>query len=330
MIIITNDTPTATAFKAALATEASTLLVFQHANRLALPTIKAVEALPLALPSDAQVVLKHHAAVQASREFHPENTVITTPHSVIGDGGLTVMAGPDSIESPEHVATMGQEVKAVGATVLRGGSFKPRTSPYSFQGVGESGLIAHRQAADAAGLDMVTEVLDPRDVDIIDQYTDIFQIGTRNMQNFALLKAVGAKRKPVVLKRGMSATLDEFLQAAEYIAAGGNTDIILMERGIRSFDNKYTRNTLDVGAIAVLKQMTHYPVFLDASHAAGERALVTQLTLAGVAAGADGFMLEIHDNPDAALVDAQQAITPAQMGDIVSKAQQIHAIVRGV
>lgn len=176
---------------------------------------------------------------------------------------------------------------------------------------------------------MVTEVLDPRDVDIVDQYTDIFQIGTRNMQNFALLKAVGAKRKPVVLKRGMSATLDEFLQAAEYIAAGGNTQIILMERGIRSFDNKYTRNTLDVGAIAVLKQMTHYPVLLDASHAAGERALVTPLTLAGVAAGADGFMLEIHDNPDAAFVDAQQAITPAHMGEIVTKARQIHAIVRG-
>lgn len=329
MIITNHDSATATALKAQLVAQNPDLLVFQHAQNLALPTVKTLANLPIDLPASAQVILNHHAAVQSTRAFHPENTVITTPHSVIGDGSLVIMAGPDSIESAEHVAQMATEVHAVGATVLRGGSFKPRTSPYSFQGVGEAGLIAHRQAADAAGLDMVTEVLDPRDVDIIDQYTDIFQIGTRNMQNFALLKAVGAKRKPVVLKRGMSATLDEFLQAAEYIAAGGNTQIILMERGIRSFDNKYTRNTLDVGAIAVLKQMTHYPVLLDASHAAGERALVTPLTLAGVAAGADGFMLEIHDNPDAAFVDAQQAITPAHMGEIVTKARQIHAIVRG-
>lgn len=327
MIIITKDVETARSLKIKIEDLYPQQLIFQHSNRLAIPSLKVLDFTDDRI---INVLSTHHAAVQSSRLYHPEDTIIKTQHSIIGDGQLTIMAGPDSIESAQHVHLMAEEVANGGATILRGGSFKPRTSPYSFQGVGESGLVDHRQAADAFNLDMVTEVLDPRDVEVVDKYTDIFQVGTRNMQNFALLKALGAKRKPVVLKRGMSASIDELLQAAEYIAAGGNTQIILMERGIRSFDNKYTRNTLDVGAVAVLKQLTHYPVMIDASHAAGNRDLVASLTLAGVAAGADGFMLEIHDEPEKALVDADQAITPATMRQIIKKAQAVSQIIRGI
>jgi 3-deoxy-7-phosphoheptulonate synthase len=275
----------------------------------------------------AEVITQHHSAIKASRDFHPEDTVIQTAHSTIGGEHFVFMAGPDSIESAEHVLAMGQAVKQAGATILRGGAFKPRTSPYSFQGLGEPGLKAHRAAADALEMDMVTEILDTADVDLVDQYTDIFQVGTRNMQNFALLKALGKKRKPVVLKRGMSATIDDLLNAAEYIAAGGNHQIILMERGIRTFDSRYTRNTLDVSAIPVLQKLTHYPVIADPSHAGGVRDLVAPLALSAVAAGAHGLMIEIHDQPDQAFVDAAQAITPAQFANIAQQAQAIRAII---
>ena len=238
------------------------------------------------------------------------------------------MAGPDSIESPAHVEAMGKAVKAAGATVLRGGAFKPRTSPYSFQGNGEAGLKAHRAAADALEMDMVTEILDTRDVDLVDSYTDIFQVGTRNMQNFALLKALGKKQKPVVLKRGMSATIDDLLNAAEYIAAGGNDQIILMERGIRTYDNKYTRNTLDVSAIPVLQSLTHYPVVADASHAAGVSKFVAPLALAAVAAGAQGLMTEIHDDPAHAFVDGAQALTPDEFKLLADKIRQIREAIK--
>lgn len=326
MIIVAQNESHATNLKKHLIANKPEQLVFQHANRLAIP-----EDVDMSFydGTEIEIIRDHHPAVQATRLFHPNDTNIVTAHTTIGDGTLTIMGGPDSIESAEHIMKMAEVVANTGAKVLRGGSFKPRTSPYSFQGVGEKGLIAHRKAADAYGLDMVTEVLDTRDVDLIDRYTDIFQLGTRNMQNFALLKALGEKRKPVVLKRGMAASIDELLQAAEYIAAGGNRQIILMERGIRTFDNKYTRNTLDVGAVAVLKKLTHYPVMIDASHAAGQRDFVASLTYAGVAAGADGIMLEIHNNPETALVDADQAITPETFYEIVMKAQQIQQIVRG-
>ncbi len=234
------------------------------------------------------------------------------------------MAGPCSVESAEHVLKMAKVAKNAGATVLRGGAFKPRTSPYSFQGLGKAGLIALRKAADQLALDVVTEVMDVEQVPLVEKYTDIFQIGARNMQNFSLLKAVGKTRTPVMLKRGMSATVDDVLNATEYIAAGGNHQIMIVERGIRTFDNKYTRNTFDVGAIPVLHKLTHYPVIADPSHAAGHTEFVTPLALAGVAAGADGLIVEIHDDPAHAFSDGAQALRPDEFNEMVTKANTVH------
>ncbi|HEY4399805.1 MAG TPA: 3-deoxy-7-phosphoheptulonate synthase [Lactobacillaceae bacterium] len=324
MIIIANDAQAAQN----LAQTAQNLTqdpVFFHDNRVGIAGKFDVAQLDAQLISE--VVDKHHVALKSSRDFHPEDTIITTKHSVIGGDHFVFMAGPDSIETPEHVLAMGEAVKAAGATILRGGAFKPRTSPYSFQGLGEPALQAHRAAADALGMDMVTEILDTNDVDLVDQYTDIFQVGTRNMQNFALLKALGAKRKPVLLKRGMAATIDDLLNAAEYIAAGGNDQIMLMERGIRSFDNKYTRNTLDVSAVPVLRQLTHYPIIVDPSHAAGVAAFVPTLAMSAVAAGAQGLMVEIHDEPSQAFVDGDQAITPAEFVAIADKARAVREVL---
>lgn len=324
MIIIANDAQAAQN----LAQTAQNLTqdpVFVHDNRVGIAGKFDVAQLDAQLISE--VVDKHHAALKSSRDFHSEDTIITTKHSVIGGDHFVFMAGPDSIETPEHVLAMGEAVKAAGATILRGGAFKPRTSPYSFQGLGEPALQAHRAAADALGMDMVTEILDTNDVDLVDKYTDIFQVGTRNMQNFALLKALGAKRKPVLLKRGMAATIDDLLNAAEYIAAGGNDQIMLMERGIRSFDNKYTRNTLDVSAVPVLRQLTHYPIIVDPSHAAGVAAFVPTLAMSAVAAGAQGLMVEIHDEPSQAFVDGDQAITPAEFVTIADKARAVREVL---
>jgi 3-deoxy-7-phosphoheptulonate synthase len=302
--------------------------VFLQDRQVGFADIKQAGDLPFNVNATAEII-EHHSALNSTRAFHPEDTIITTPHSVIGGDNFVLMAGPDSIESPEHVMVMGDAVKAAGATILRGGSFKPRTSPYSFQGLGEAGLQAHRQAADALGMDMVTEIMDTQDVALVDKYTDIFQVGTRNMQNFSLLKALGQTRKPVVLKRGMAASIDDWLNASEYIAAGGNTQIILMERGIRTFDNKYTRNTLDVGAIAVLRQLTHYPVLADPSHAAGDAAYVAALGRSAVAAGAQGLMVEIHDQPAKAFVDGSQALKPAEFKKLAADSFQIHDMLRG-
>ena len=302
--------------------------VFQHKNRVGFVDQKALGDVPFEINNVKEVITDHPAALQASRLFHPENTIIKTQHSVIGEGSFALIAGPDSIESEEHVQLMGKDVKESGATLLRGGSFKPRTNPYSFQGLGEQGLKWHREAADKLGMDMVTEIMDTRDLEMVDKYTDIFQIGTRNMQNFALLKAVGQTDKPVVLKRGMSATIDDLLNASEYIAAGGNHQIILMERGIRTFDNKYTRNTFDVSAIPVLKDLTHYPVIGDPSHAAGVTKFVEPIGLAAAAAGADGLMVEIHNHPKEAFVDGKQALTPAQFDHLAKVATKIHNLVK--
>lgn len=303
--------------------------VFVHDNRVALAGVKSLDENILNEISQdiVEIITNHHQAIVSSRAFHPEDTIIKTKHAIIGGNNFVFMAGPDSIESSAHVLEMGRSVKAAGATILRGGAFKPRTSPYSFQGNGEVGLKAHRAAADALEMDMVTEILDTKDVDLVDSYTDIFQVGTRNMQNFALLKALGQKRKPVVLKRGMSATIDDLLNAAEYIAAGGNTQIILMERGIRTYDNKYTRNTIDISAIPVLKSLTHYPVIADASHAAGVAKFVAPLALAATAAGAQGLMTEIHDDPEHAFVDGAQALTPNAFAKLADKIKKIHDIV---
>ncbi|MBM7617172.1 3-deoxy-7-phosphoheptulonate synthase [Weissella uvarum] len=279
------------------------------------------------LPVEAVVRHDVPGALQVSRIWQAEDTIIKTEHSQIGGSHFTLVAGPDSIESQQHVMKMAQAVKDAGGTILRGGSFKPRTNPYSFQGYGAAGLKAHRQAADAYELDMMTEIMDARDFDLIDQYTDIFQVGARNMQNFSLLKCLGEQKKPVGLKRGMSASIDDLLNAAEYIVAAGNPNVFLIERGIRTFDNQYTRNTLDVGAVPVLQKYSHLPVLVDPSHAAGVSEFVAPLARAGVAAGAQGLMIEIHDNPKAALVDGAQALTPAELEKLMQQVQAISAIL---
>lgn len=298
--------------------------IFVHNNRIAIQNITPDDLTPTEQAAAEEIITKVPAAVQASRLFHPEDTIIKTPHSTIGGDNFTLMAGPCSVESAEHVLKMAKVAKNAGATVLRGGAFKPRTSPYSFQGLGKAGLIALRKAADQLALDVVTEVMDVEQVPLVEKYTDIFQIGARNMQNFSLLKAVGKTRKPVMLKRGMSATVDDVLNATEYIAAGGNYQIMIVERGIRTFDNKYTRNTFDVGAIPVLHKLTHYPVIADPSHAAGHTEFVTPLALAGVAAGADGLIVEIHDDPAHAFSDGAQALRPDEFNEMVTKANTVH------
>lgn len=298
--------------------------IFVHNNRIAIQNITPDDLTPAEQAAAEEIITKVPAAVQASRLFHPEDTIIKTPHSTIGGDNFTLMAGPCSVESAEHVLKMAKVTKNAGATVLRGGAFKPRTSPYSFQGLGKAGLIALRKAADQLALDVVTEVMDVEQVPLVEKYTDIFQIGARNMQNFSLLKAVGKTRKPVMLKRGMSATVDDVLNATEYIAAGGNHQIMIVERGIRTFDNKYTRNTFDVGAIPVLHKLTHYPVIADPSHAAGHTEFVTPLALAGVAAGADGLIVEIHDDPAHAFSDSAQALRPDEFNEMVTKANTVH------
>ncbi|MFR0579701.1 3-deoxy-7-phosphoheptulonate synthase [Limosilactobacillus mucosae] len=298
--------------------------IFVHNNRIAIQNITPDDLTPTEQAVAEEIITKVPAAVQASRLFHPEDTIIKTPHSTIGGDNFTLMAGPCSVESAEHVLKMAKVTKNAGATVLRGGAFKPRTSPYSFQGLGKAGLIALRKAADQLALDVVTEVMDVEQVPLVEKYTDIFQIGARNMQNFSLLKAVGKTRKPVMLKRGMSATVDDVLNATEYIAAGGNHQIMIVERGIRTFDNKYTRNTFDVGAIPVLHKLTHYPVIADPSHAAGHTEFVTPLALAGVAAGADGLIVEIHDDPAHAFSDGAQALRPDEFNEMVTKANTVH------
>lgn len=298
--------------------------IFVHNNRIAIQNITPDDLTPTEQAVAEEIITKVPAAVQASRLFHPEDTIIKTPHSTIGGDNFTLMAGPCSVESAEHVLKMAKVTKNAGATVLRGGAFKPRTSPYSFQGLGKAGLIALRKAADQLALDVVTEVMDVEQVPLVEKYTDIFQIGARNMQNFSLLKAVGKTRKPVMLKRGMSATVDDVLNATEYIAAGGNHQIMIVERGIRTFDNKYTRNTFDVGAIPVLHKLTHYPVIADPSHAAGHTEFVTPLALAGVAAGADGLIVEIHDDPAHAFSDGAQALRPDEFNEMVTKVNTVH------
>ncbi len=298
--------------------------IFVHNNRIAIQNITPDDLTPTEQAAAEEIITKVPAAVQASRLFHPEDTIIKTPHSTIGGDNFTLMAGPCSVESAEHVLKMAKVTKNAGATVLRGGAFKPRTSPYSFQGLGKAGLIALRKAADQLALDVVTEVMDVEQVPLVEKYTDIFQIGARNMQNFSLLKAVGKTRTPVMLKRGMSATVDDVLNATEYIAAGGNHQIMIVERGIRTFDNKYTRNTFDVGAIPVLHKLTHYPVIADPSHAAGHTEFVTPLALAGVATGADGLIVEIHDDPAHAFSDGAQALRPDEFNEMVTKANTVH------
>ncbi|OIP64385.1 MAG: 3-deoxy-7-phosphoheptulonate synthase [Nitrospirae bacterium CG08_land_8_20_14_0_20_52_24] len=245
----------------------------------------------------------------ASLEVRKERTVIEVKGASIGGQDLMVIAGPCSVESEEQILASARAVKEAGANVFRGGAFKPRTSPYAFQGMGEEGLKLLAAAREATGLPIITEVMNPRDLDLIVKYTDIIQIGARNVQNFALLKEVGQTQKPVLLKRGMATTLQELLMSAEYILSEGNEDVILCERGIRTFETA-TRNTLDLSCIPVLKRMSHLPIVIDPSHAVGNWQYVPAMARAAVAAGADGLMIEVHPNPEEALSDGPQSLKP--------------------
>ncbi len=248
----------------------------------------------------------------ASRDFKPEPTQIELRDgTTIGGKKVVVMAGPCSVENREMMFQIAKHVKASGATFLRGGAFKPRTSPYSFQGLGEEGLKYLREAADEHGLLMVTEVMDTRTVELVSQYADMLQIGARNMQNFDLLKECGQSKKPVLLKRGLSATISELLLSAEYLLAKGNFKVALCERGIRTFETA-TRNTIDINAIPVLKHETHLPVIIDPSHGTGKWEYVAPIARAAIAAGADGLMIEVHNNPEEAMSDGQQSLLPAK------------------
>lgn len=258
----------------------------------------------------------------ASRSTKKEDTIIDIKGVKIGGEYLALMAGPCAVESEEIMMESAQMVKKMGCNILRGGAFKPRTTPYSFQGLGEEGLKRLRAAGDKFDLPVITEVLDPRDVELVGRYTDIFQIGARNMQNFRLLEEVGKFHKPVMLKRGLSATIKEWLLAAEYILSNGNPNVILCERGIRTYEEA-TRNTLDLSAVAVLHEMTHLPVIVDPSHATGKASYVPSMTRAAIAAGAHGIMVDIHPNPAVALCDAQQALTEEVFTEMMETLQPI-------
>jgi 3-deoxy-7-phosphoheptulonate synthase len=254
----------------------------------------------------------------ASRTFKPDNTVITIGDTRIGGDEVIVIAGPCSAESEEQVETTTAAVKRAGAKILRGGAFKPRSSPYSFQGLGEGGLKMLRSAADRHGLKLVSEVMDLSQIELVERYVDILQVGARNMQNFTLLRELGKARKPVLLKRGISATIEEWLLSAEYVLAGGNMEVMLCERGIRTFES-YTRNTLDISAIPVVQKLSHLPVLVDPSHATGRRDKVAPVARAAVAAGADGLLIEVHCDPDHAMSDGAQSLFPAQFDRLMAE-----------
>ena len=252
----------------------------------------------------------------ANRKFHPDNTVVKVEDTSVGGNIFAVMAGPCSVESREQVVEIAKAVKAAGATMLRGGAFKPRTSPYDFQGLKAEGIEYLLEAKKITGLPIVTEIMNAAHLPMFEE-VDVIQVGARNMQNFELLKELGRTQKPILLKRGLSSTIKEWLMSAEYIMAGGNENIILCERGIRSFDSQYTRNVLDLSAIPVLHELTHLPVIVDPSHATGASRLVKPMAMAAAACGADGLMIEVHNNPKAALCDGPQSLTPEQFADVM-------------
>lgn len=272
---------------------------------------------------DAQDIVESVKRVQepykkANRKFHPDNTAIKINDNVtIGDGSLHIMAGPCSVESEQQIVQIAKDVKASGATLLRGGAFKPRTSPYAFQGLKAEGLDLLKIARKETGLPIVTEIMRASHIDMFEN-VDIIQVGARNMQNFELLKELGKIDKPILLKRGLSATIEEWLMSAEYIMAGGNDKVILCERGIRTYET-FTRNTLDISAIPIIKRLSHLPVVVDPSHAAGKSWLVEPLAMSAVAAGADGLIIEVHNDPPHALSDGAQSLTPEQFDGVAKK-----------
>ena len=265
-------------------------------------------------------ILKPYKLV--SREFKSENSIVDVEGVKIGGEKITVMAGPCSVENFDMLLDIGRKVKKAGASILRGGAFKPRSSPYSFQGLGEEGLKFLRDVKKETGLKIVTEVMDTRDVRMVEKYADILQVGARNMQNFNLLKEVGLSKKPVLLKRGMSSTVKEFLMSAEYVLAAGNFNCILCERGIRTFEDA-TRFTLDLNAVPLIKQLSHLPVIVDPSHGTGKWDLVGPMAKAAIAAGADGLIIEVHSNPEDAFSDGEQSLVPKRFSEMMKELKAI-------
>jgi len=299
-----------------------------HAIALVEPMSKATRQEIAHLPGVKRILDIKEPYKLASRAFRPSPTTIRVGRATVGGNAVVMMAGPCAVESREHILEMARLVKEAGIPILRGGAYKPRSSPYSFQGHGEDGLKWMREAADAHSLAVVSEVMDPSQLPLMVEHVDVLQIGARNMQNFALLAAVGKVRKPVLLKRGISATIQEWLMAAEYIMSGGNYEVMLCERGIRTYEPA-TRNTFDVSAVPVLKQLTHLPVIVDPSHAIGVRDKVIPLARAGVAAGADGCIVEFHTCPEEALSDGPQCLYPEQLRQLYRELEGIcHAIGR--
>ena len=262
---------------------------------------------------------------KANRKFHPDDSVIDVDGVKIGGGNFAVIAGPCSIESEEQITYCAQRVKAAGASLLRGGAFKPRTSPYSFQGMRSEGLDLLKLARRATGAPIVTEIMNTEHLPLFEN-VDLIQVGARNMQNFELLKAVGRQKKPVLLKRGLANTLEEFVMSAEYIMAEGNENVILCERGIRTFE-KYTRNTLDLSVVPIIKEKTHLPIIIDPSHATGDWRYVESMSLAAIAAGADGLIIEVHENPEAAWSDGAQSLKPERFASVIEKGRAIARVI---
>ncbi len=277
--------------------------------------IKAIASVESVLP-----IMKPYKLV--SREFKKEDTIIKVGNVEIGGKNIVIIAGPCAVESREQIIETAKAVKQAGAKLLRGGAFKPRTSPYSFQGLEDKGLKLLAEAKKATGLPIVTEVMDTRDVAVVEKYSDILQVGARNMQNFELLKEVGKSRKPVLLKRGLSATLKEFLMSAEYIMSEGNHNVILCERGIRTFC-EYSRNTLDLNVVPAIKKLSHLPVLVDPSHGTGKIDLVAPMSKAAIACGADGLIIEVHPNPEKAISDGDQSLKPKEFADLMRELKPI-------
>jgi 3-deoxy-7-phosphoheptulonate synthase len=278
------------------------------------------------LPGVLEVIRVSHAYKLVSREVKPEDSVVSVGGVPVGGELLAIVGGPCAVESKEQTLTVARRIKAAGAHLLRGGAFKPRTSPYAFQGLGEEGLKILADARAETGLPVITEAVDAASIDLVERYADAIQIGARNMQNFSLLKRAGQARKPVVLKRGMSATLEEFLLSAEYVLAEGNYQVILCERGVRTFSD-FSRNTLDLSVVPAVKSLSHLPILVDPSHGTGRRDKVAPLSRAAAAVGADGVMVEVHHDPDRALSDGPQSITPEMFEGLMGELRQIAPVL---
>ncbi len=285
-----------------------------------------LEVEPLqAIPGVAEVIRVLPPYKLASREAHPQPSIVDVAGVKVGGGNLAMIAGPCAVEDEERMVSIARAVKAAGANIFRGGAYKPRTSPYAFQGLGEGGLKLLRAVGDQFGMPIVTEVTDPRCVEVVNEYADMIQIGARNMQNFVLLTEVGRTRKPVLLKRGMSATVTDLLMSAEYILSQGNSSVVLCERGVKGFDTA-TRNLYDVASVAVVKGLSHLPIIVDPSHATGRPDLIPPCALAGVAVGADGVHIEVHDCPEKAKSDGPQALLPKQYAEVAQQIRQLAAM----